>query len=241
VRLIFLGSPPFGTPVLRHLLDGRHDVAAVVTPPDRPRGRGRALVPSALSVLAREAGVDLVQEPTPRDGAPFLAALRRFEPEVLVVASYGVILRAEVLELAPRGALNVHASLLPRWRGASPIQRAIMAGDAETGVSVQRMAAALDEGDVLLERRTPIGAHETGAELLARLALLGGEAIEAALDALQEDRASFTPQDPALVTYAKKLNKEDGILDWTRPAAELERQVRALFGEGLRHRASDAA
>jgi len=227
VRLVFLGSPPFGTPVLRHLIESRHEVAAVVTPPDRPRGRGRSVQRSPLAQLAEDAGAPLVPPPY-KDTSQFLAVLRRLEPGVLVVASYGVILREDLLSLATHGALNVHASLLPRWRGASPIQRAIEAGDAETGISVQRMVLALDAGDVLLEARTPIGPRETSGELLARLAELGGEAIVRALDTLEDGSATFTPQDEARVTLAPKLTKEDGRLDWTRPAEELERLVRAL-------------
>ncbi len=227
MRHIFLGSPPFGTPVLRHLIESEHEVAAVVTPPDRPRGRGRSIQRSPLAQLAEGAGVPLVPEPQ-KDTSQFLSVLRRLQPEVLVVASYGVILREDLLSLAPHGALNVHASLLPRWRGASPIQRAIAAGDAETGVSVQRMVLALDAGDVLLDTGTPIGPHETSGELLARLAELGGEAIVCALDALESGSATFTPQDEASVTLAPKLTKEDGKLDWTRSAEELDRLVRAL-------------
>jgi methionyl-tRNA formyltransferase len=227
VRLVFLGSPPFGTPVLHHLLESRHDVAAVVTPPDRPRGRGRSVQPSSVSLLAGEHGVELVQPASTKDSG-FVETLRGFHPDVLVVASYGEILRADVLDLAPHGSLNVHSSLLPRWRGAAPIHRAILAGDAETGVSVQRMVLALDEGDVLLERRTPIGEHETSGELLERLAPIGGEAIVAALDALESGNAVFTPQDPAAVTYAKKLRKEEGWIDWSLPAAQIDRQVRGL-------------
>ena len=227
MRLVFLGSPPFGTPVLRRLLTSRHDVAAVVTPPDRRRGRGRSVLTSPLAELAAAQGVPLIRPETTKEPA-FVAGLNAYEPEVLVVASYGEILRSEVLDLAPHGSLNVHASLLPRWRGAAPIQRAILEGDAETGVSVQRMVLALDEGDVLLEQRTAIGAEETGGALLARLAELGGEAIVAALDALAGGAATFTPQDEGAATYARKLTKEDGQLDWTRPASSLARQVRAL-------------
>jgi methionyl-tRNA formyltransferase len=227
VRLVFLGSPPFGTPVLRHLLASRHEVAAVVTPPDRPRGRGRSIQRSPLAQLAEGAGVPLVPPPD-KDSSPFLDALRLLEPEVLVVASYGVILREDLLQLATHGALNVHASLLPRWRGASPIQRSILAGDAETGISVQRMVLALDAGDVLLERRTPIGPRETSGELLARLAELGGEAIVESLDLLGAGDATFTPQDEGAVTLAPKLTKDAGLLDWARTAAELDRHVRAF-------------
>lgn len=225
--LVFMGSPPFGVPVLEALLASPHRVLAVVTPPDRPRGRGRVVEESAIVALAASRGVAVLQPPTTKDDA-FVAALAALRPDVLLVASYGELLRRNVLELAPHGALNVHGSLLPRWRGASPIQRAVLAGDAETGVSVQRMVLALDAGDVLLERRTPIGPDETSGELFARLAVLGGEAAVAALDRLASGTATFTPQDPAQVTLAPKLTKDDGRITWTRSAAEVARLVRAM-------------
>ncbi|MCP3915397.1 MAG: methionyl-tRNA formyltransferase [bacterium] len=222
-----MGSPPFATPVFESVLASDHTVCALVTQPDRPRGRGRKVEASPLVERARVAGVEVVQPTTTKD-PEFVERMKAHAPDVLLVASYGEILRADVLELAPHGALNVHASLLPRWRGASPIQRAIFAGDLQTGVSIQRMVLALDEGDVLLEERTPIGADETAGELLPRLAILGGEAAVQALDAIAEGSAQFTPQDPERVTYAKKLRKGDGAIDWTRPADELVRLVRAM-------------
>ena len=226
MRLVFLGSPPFASPVCATLLASRHDVAALVVRPDRPQGRGRKLVRSELVALAEEAGVALLQ-PRNTKQPGFVDQLRALQPDVLLVASFGEILRTEMLELAPHGALNVHASLLPRWRGASPIQRAILAGDEQTGVSVQRMVLALDEGDVLLSRRTAIGAEETAGQLLERLAQLGGEAAVEALDLLEAGGATFTPQQDSLATFAPKLEKDDGLLVIERPAAELARIVRA--------------
>ena len=227
LRLVFLGSPPFAVPVLARVLASPHTVAALVTRPDKPRGRGRGVAESPLVALARDRGLPVLQPATTKDPA-FVARLRALAPDVLLVASYGEILRADVLDLAPHGALNVHASLLPRHRGAAPIQAAIQAGDPETGVSVQRMVLALDEGDVLVEERTPIGARENAGELLERLAVLGGEAAVRALDALAAGTARFTPQDPARATYARKIRKEHGAIDWTRSAAEIERFVRAM-------------
>ena len=182
---------------------------------------------SPLVELARARAIRVLQPETTKDPA-FVAGLRELVPGVLLVASYGEILRREMLELAPRGALNVHASLLPRHRGASPIQAAVLAGDAETGVSIQRMVLALDEGDVLHEVATPIGARETAGELLDRLALLGGEAAVAALDRLEAGEGRFRPQDPALATYARRIKKEEGRIDWSRSAVELDRHVRAM-------------
>jgi len=227
MRYIFMGSPPFAVPVFEALLGSGHAALALVTRPDKPSGRGRSVRTSPLVDAAREHGLPVLQ-PASTKTPEFLEELRAFEPDVLLVASYGEILRQDVLELAPHGALNVHGSLLPRWRGAAPIQRAIAAGDAETGVSVQRMVLALDEGDVLLERRTPIGTNDTAGDLFERLAELGGEAAVSALDRLQAGDATFTPQAPPLVTYAPKLKKEEGDIEWTRAAVELERHVRAM-------------
>jgi methionyl-tRNA formyltransferase len=227
LRLVFLGSPPFATPVLAALLESRHRVLALVTRPDKPRGRGRKIEPSPLAERASGSGIPVLQPPSARD-AGFVREVAAFEPDVLLVASYGEILDRPLLELAPKGALNVHASLLPRHRGASPIQAAILAGDMETGVSVQRMVLALDEGDVLLEKRTEIGPRENAGALLERLALLGGEAALEALDLLESGKASFTAQDPARATYARRIRKDAGRVDWNRSAAEIVRHVRAM-------------
>lgn len=227
MRYVFLGSPPFAVPVLELLLESGHEALALVTRPDRPRGRGREVVVSPLVELGRARGMHVMQPASTKD-PEFIDELRALEPDVLLVASYGEIVREEILQLAPHGALNVHGSLLPRWRGAAPIQKAIQAGDAETGVSVQRMVLALDEGDVLLERRTKIGEHETAGELFERLAVLGGEAALAALDQLDAGEAQFTPQDPALVTYAKKFTKQHGAIDWALDALAVDQHIRGV-------------
>ncbi len=227
MRLGFMGSPPFAAPVLESIAASSHEIVLLVTPPDRPRGRGRKSAPSELAERARSLGAAVLQPETTKT-PDFAAAVAAHEPDVLVVASYGEILREDILGLAPHGALNVHASLLPRWRGASPIQAAILAGDAETGVSVQRMVLALDEGDVLLARSTPIDADENAGELLARLALLGGEAAVAALDAIEAGEATYTPQSADDATFARKLTKDHGLLDWTEPAEDLARRIRAV-------------
>jgi methionyl-tRNA formyltransferase len=227
VRLVFLGSPPFATPVLARVLASRHQVLALVTRPDKPSGRGLKIEASPLAALALKHLVPLLQPATTRDPA-FVASLRALGPDVLLVASYGEILGRDILELAPRGALNVHASLLPRHRGASPIQAAILAGDGETGVSVQRMVLALDEGDVLLEERTTIGERENAGELLERLAVLGGDAAVRALDLLESGNARFTPQNAAQANYARRTRKEQGRIDWAKSAAEIARHVRAM-------------
>lgn len=227
MKVAFLGSPPFGATVFEALLaTARHEVVALVTRPDKPRGRGMKVEPSPMVVAARERGIAVLQPDRAR-GPEFLEALRALAPDALLVASYGEILRQDVLDLAPRGAWNVHASLLPRWRGASPIQAAILAGDAETGVCVQKMVLALDEGDVVHELRTEIGARETSGELLARLATLGGRAAVEALDLVAAGAPLLVPQDAARATYATKIRKEHGLVDWTKSAVEIDRLVRA--------------
>jgi methionyl-tRNA formyltransferase len=227
VRTVFLGSPPFATPVLERLVASRHRPLALVTPPDRPRGRGRAVERSPLVALAEVEGIEVLQPVDPHAPA-VISRLRALRPDVLFVASYGVILKPALLNLAPQGALNAHASLLPRHRGASPIQAAILAGDEVTGVSIQRIVEQLDAGDVLLSRERPIGPRETAGDLFEALARLAGEAAVQALDLLESGDAHFEPQDPQRVTLARKLTKSQGRIDWTRGAWELERFVRAM-------------
>lgn len=227
MRIAFLGSPPFAVPIFQRLLESSHSVVLLVTQPDRPRGRGMKIEASMLVELAQARGIPVLQ-PHSTKTPEFVAALRACAPDVLLVASYGEILRQEVLDLAPRGALNVHGSLLPRWRGAAPIQAAILAGDHESGVSIQRMVKKLDAGDVLLEVRTAIGPEETSAELFDRLAQLGAQATLQALASIEAGTAQYTPQDETRVTHAHKLEKAHGRIDWSRSASELARQVRAM-------------
>ncbi len=227
MRLVFMGSPPFAVPVFERLLASPHSVVALVTRPDRPQGRGRKIESSPLVDTARRASVEILQPSSARD-PEFVAALRALAPDVLLVASYGEILKRDVLELAPHGALNVHASLLPRHRGASPIQAAILSDDRVTGVTVQRMVLALDEGDVLLAEETRIGDDENAGELLQRLAALGGEAAVKALDRIERGDARCVPQDARLATYAKKISKDAGWVDWKQSSREIARFVRAM-------------
>jgi methionyl-tRNA formyltransferase len=227
LRIVFLGSPPFATPVFERLVASQHRPLALVTRPDRPRGRGRALERSPLVVSAERAGIEVLQPSDPH--APeVVERLRALAPDALFVASYGAILKPPLLTLAPLGAFNAHASLLPRHRGASPIQAALLAGDAVTGVSIQRIVAELDAGDVLLSRERPIGPRDTAGDLLEALAELAGAAAVDALDQLADGRARFEPQDPSRVTVARKLTKAHGRIDWGKGAWELERFVRAM-------------
>lgn len=239
MRVVFFGSPPFATPILGALLESHHRPVAVVTQPAREAGRGRRPQPSPVADLAEAQGIVLLRPESARDPA-FQAQLRALQPDVLLVASYGELLDDTLLAIAPRGALNVHGSLLPRWRGASPVQAAILAGDARTGVSIQRMVRKLDAGDVLLARETDIESEETGGELTARLAALGAEAALLALDLVQTGRGEFTPQDEALVTHCRKIPKSAGWIDWSQPAAQLARHVRAFTPwPGARSRLAD--
>jgi methionyl-tRNA formyltransferase len=228
MRLVFFGTPEFAVPSLRALLQSGHTVAGVVTQPDKPQGRSRSsLVPSPVKLEAERAGVPVLQPDRPM-GDLFLAALRRLDPDIGVVVAYGHILRPALLALPQLGLVNVHASLLPRWRGAAPIQHAILAGDAETGVSIMRMEEGLDSGPVLGRMATPIGARETAGELFARLAELGAVALIDALERLAAGAAHPEPQDPGAVTYAPKFDRDDARLDWRADAVVLARQARAF-------------
>ncbi len=225
MRVVFMGTPEFAMPSLRALLD-RHDVALVVSRPDRPAGRGLSLRRSPVAELAEAASVELVLPTSLRDPRA-VARIRAAGPDAVVVAAYGRLLPPTLLEVALHGGINVHASLLPRWRGASPIAAAILAGDQQTGVSIMRMEAGLDTGPVLLQRRTPVGRSETTGELTARLAELGAEALIEGLDLIERGDAVFTPQPEESVTLAPPVRKSDGDLQWDMSAAEIERAVRA--------------
>ncbi|GKW48648.1 methionyl-tRNA formyltransferase [Halomonas sp. NCCP-2165] len=227
LRVIFAGTPDFAASSLQALLDSPHRVIAVYTQPDRPAGRGRKLTPSPVKALAQQHELPVYQPQSLRD-AEAQAELASLEADIMVVVAYGLLLPQAVLDIPRLGCLNVHASLLPRWRGAAPIQRAIEAGDAESGVTIMQMDAGLDTGPMLLTRTTPIDDTTTGGELHDRLAALGGEAIVEALDRLAADGLAATPQPEAGVTYAAKLSKAEAELDFRRPAAELAARVRAF-------------
>ncbi|MFC3282802.1 methionyl-tRNA formyltransferase [Litchfieldella rifensis] len=227
LRVIFAGTPDFAAASLSALLDSDHQVVAVYTQPDRPAGRGRKLTPSPVKALAFEHELPVHQPRTLKDTSA-QAELAALDADIMVVVAYGLLLPQAVLDIPPRGCLNVHASLLPRWRGAAPIQRAIEAGDTESGVTIMQMDAGLDTGPMLLTRRTPITASTTGGELHDRLAALGGEAIVAALDALAGPGLTAMPQPETGVTYAAKLSKAEAELDFTQPAARLAARIRAF-------------
>lgn len=225
MRIVFMGTPDFAVPTLDALVERGHEVAAVYTQPPRPGGRrGRELVPSPVQRRAEALGL-AVRSPVSLKDAAAQAELAALGAEIGVVAAYGLILPQAVLDLAPRGFLNVHGSLLPRWRGAAPVQRAILAGDEETGVGIMRMEAGLDTGPVLLEGRVPIGG-KTAGELSADLASLGAALMAETLATL-DARVPVAQPDEG-VTYARKIDKAEARIDWTRPAVEVERLVRAM-------------
>jgi len=227
LAVVFAGTPDFALPSLDAIAASRHRLVAVCTQPDRRSGRGQRLAASPVKERALALGLPVIQPVSLRDPAA-RDALSTFAPDVMVVVAYGLLLPASILELPRLGCLNVHASLLPRWRGAAPVARAIMAGDAATGVCIMRMEAGLDTGPLMICRTVAIGARETAGELEARLAGEGGSAIVEALDALAAGRASFEPQDVTQATYAAKLDKKEARLDWREPARVLERRIRAL-------------
>jgi methionyl-tRNA formyltransferase len=227
LRVAFAGTPDFALPALRALINSPHRVVGVLTQPDRPKGRGRQLASSPVKLAALEHGVPVAQPATLKSEAD-RADLAAWKPDVLVVVAYGLILPRAALELPRLGCVNIHASLLPRWRGAAPIQRAILAGDERTGVSIMKMDVGLDTGPVFLERIVAIEPHDTGGSLHDRLAFEGGAALIEVLEAMATNSARSTPQREEGVTYAAKIDKSEALIDWSRSALEIERQVRAF-------------
>ncbi|MBF7728857.1 methionyl-tRNA formyltransferase [Pseudomonas sp. N040] len=227
LRIVFAGTPEFAARHLQALLDAGQPVIAVYTQPDRPAGRGHKLMPSPVKQLALQHGLPVLQPATLRDPAA-QAELAALQPDLLLVVAYGLILPQAVLDIPRLGCINSHASLLPRWRGAAPIQRAIQAGDGHSGVTLMQMEAGLDTGPMLCKVSTPIGAEDTAGSLHDRLAELGAQALAAAIGPLVRGELRPEPQDEQLATYAHKLNKEEARLDWQRPALALERQIRAF-------------
>lgn len=226
-RIAFFGTPDFAVPTLESLLASDHQVVLVVTQPDRPRGRGQKVVPGPVKALAVARGLTVLQpEKLAQEAlAPELQAL---DLDLGVVAAYGKILPEWLIALPRLGMINVHASLLPRYRGASPIHRAVMNGDRETGVTIMRVVKALDAGAMLSCVHVPIGPDETSEELEKRLAVAGASLLVETVDDMERGRVIETPQDDALSTYAPRLKKEEGLIDWTQPAAVIHNQVRGL-------------
>ncbi len=227
MRIAFLGTPQFAVPALAELVAAGHQVAAVYAQPPAPRGRGHALKPSPVQAFAQGLGIQ-VRTPASMRDADAVAAFRALNLDAAVVVAFGQILPAEVLGAPRLGSFNLHASLLPRWRGAAPIQRAIMAGDAVTGVQVMRMTEGLDEGPVLASETVRIGPLDTAGAVQGRLAMVGARLLPRVLEQMERGQATQTPQAAEGVTYAKKIKPAEARIDWTRPAAELDRHIRGL-------------
>jgi len=227
LKIIFAGTPDFAVPSLQSLLDSPHKVVAVYTQPDRPAGRGRKLTASPIKQCADQAGIAVEQPESLKDAAA-QQRLADYEADIMVVVAYGQLLPPVVLAMPRLGCINVHASLLPRWRGAAPIQRAIAAGDSETGVTIMQMAKGLDTGDMLAKVVTPIEPSETAMELHDRLAPLGNQALLEVLEQLRDGTASPEVQDESQTCYAAKLSKDEAPLDWQKPVEAIQRQISAF-------------
>ena len=227
LRIIFAGTPDFAARHLDALLSSEHQIVGVFTQPDRPAGRGKKLMPSPVKSLAEQQGLQVFQPASlkPQENQQLVSDLNA---DIMVVVAYGLILPKSVLDMPRLGCINVHGSLLPRWRGAAPIQRALWAGDAETGITIMQMDVGLDTGNMLHKLACPIGSQDTSATLYAKLAELGPQGLIETLDQIKRGAAKPAVQDEALVTYAEKLSKEEARIDWALPALQLERCVRAF-------------
>lgn len=242
-RIIFMGTPDFSVPALQALIDGPDEVVAVVSQPDRPKGRGKKMAATPTKVVAEASNIPILQ-PTKIKTDEFTETLRSFNPDLIIVAAYGRILPPSILDLPPFGCINIHGSLLPRHRGAAPIQWAILAGDNEAGVTIMQMDVGMDTGAMLLPAAIPVNDDETAGGLFDKLSNLGGTALLQALDLLREDKLPPTEQDHSLATEAPPLKKEDGCIDWNKSAREIHCLIRGMdpwptaysFLEGKRFR-----
>lgn len=228
LRIVFFGTPDFAVPTLQRLLDSRHPVVGVVTQPDKPRGRGHRISASPVKALALERGLPVRQPSRLRDAA-FLDELRQWQPDLGVVAAYGKLIPDEILELPRHGLINVHASLLPKYRGAAPVHRAVIDGEAETGVTIMRVEQMLDSGPMLAKAKRPIGPNETSDAVERDLASLGADLLVGVVDQIEAGTQREELQDFMLCSYAPRLTKEDGLIDWTLPASYVHNRVRGLY------------
>lgn len=227
MNIIYMGTPDFAVPALKKLASSNHTVSAVFTQPDKPRGRKMIMTPPDVKVCAQELGIPVYQ-PDSMKSQEALEIINKYNPDVIVVAAYGKILPQAVLDTPKYGCVNIHGSLLPKYRGASPIQQAVLNGDKITGITTMLMDAGLDTGDVLMTSKTEIGENETSGELFDRLALLGGELILETLSALESGTAVPKKQDEGLATHAAKIDKSFCPIDFSKPAAEVHNKVRGL-------------
>lgn len=228
MRILFMGTPEFAVASLRRLVEDGHEICGVFTQPDKPKNRGHKLMFSPVKEYALTQNLPVYQPLKMRDGEAE-ALVKQLAPELIVVAAYGKILPEEILNTPPYGSINVHSSLLPKYRGAAPINWAILDGEAETGVSIMYMAKELDAGDVILQKTTPIGEQEDAQALTARLAELGAQALSEAVEALRNGTAGRTPQDASQQTYASMLSRDMSPIDWNRTARQINCQVRGLI------------
>jgi len=226
-KIVFFGTPSFALPTLKDLLEGPDDVIAVVTQPDRRKGRGQRVSPSPVKELALQHGVPVFQPEIVKEGS-FLEEIRKTHPDLFVVVAYGQILPQSLLTIPKRGAVNVHASLLPKYRGAAPIAWAILKGEGVTGVTTMMMDEGMDTGAILLQAKVPVGERETGESLHDRLALLGSQLLRETVERLKAATIDPRPQDHSQATYAPSIRKEEGSVDWKMDAGEIDRKVRAL-------------
>jgi methionyl-tRNA formyltransferase len=227
VKIIYAGTPDFAVPALDVLVESCHELVAVFTQPDRPAGRGKKLRESPIKQRAISAGIPVFQPETLRQ-PDSQALVTDLAADVMVVAAYGLILPPAILSSPRYGCINIHASLLPRWRGAAPIQRAILSGDRETGITIMQMAAGLDTGDIILQQSLSISAEDSAAQLHNRLATMSSSSLMEALDLLEKGLVMRSPQDESLVTYASKLEKKEAAIDWSLPAIDIQRAVKAF-------------
>lgn len=224
MNIIFAGTPDFSVPTLQALLSSEHDICAVYTQPDRPAGRGRKIQLSPVKQCALEAQIP-IEQPLNFKSPESLETLRHYQPDLMVVVAYGIILSENVLNTPKLGCINIHASLLPRWRGAAPIQRAILSGDKETGVTLMQMDIGLDTGDMLSKAISPIATEDTSSSLHNKLSILGANALIDLLPLVEEQQLLVTPQPDSDVTYAHKLTKQEALIDWNKSAAEVQRAI----------------
>ena len=228
LRIAYAGTPDFAVPALETLLKSRHQVVLVITQPDRPAGRGRKLTPSPVKVVAASADVPILQ-PQNVNSPEFLSNLHELSVDILVVAAFGQLFGTELLTLPRLGCINIHASLLPRWRGASPIQHAILAGDSESGVTIMQMAKRMDAGDIWLQIDCEIRAEDTGQSLHDKLATISGRVLLEAIDLISSGKAEPRPQSDSEATYCEKLQKSDGLICWQETADTILRKIRAYY------------
>ena len=224
MRIVVMGTPDFAACSLQKLIDEGFDIAGVFCQPDKPRNRGHKLIPCAVKQTAQDAGLSVYQPTKLRDGEA-LATIKKLAPELIVVVAYGRILPDDILALPKYGCINVHGSLLPKYRGSAPIQRAVLNGDETTGVTTMYLATGMDEGDMIFKAETSIGATETSGELFDRLAPMGAELLVKTVRAIEDDSAPRTPQDGSLATYAPPLSREESPIDWTKPVKTVLKHI----------------